>query len=132
MLTSEYVERIAMINNYFHSNYKWKFRNCEDKYAEWEYQYYKGYEKNLKELEFICNIIFSDMEFSNGIPIKNNDGNIIGACLIGNETIHPNMNGFYQGDRDYNVYIVFCLCQYGMWIHEARSQDAIDRYINEI
>ena len=72
------------------------------------------------------------MNFTNGNPIKNDIGETIGAYIIGTETIHPNINGLYQGTSDYTVYMIFCLCQYGMWIHQTASNEQLQKYIEEL
>ncbi|MGK4040902.1 hypothetical protein AB0Y20_01275 [Heyndrickxia oleronia] len=53
MYSSEFDERIKIITNYFRNEYKWKFNEYGD------YTYYKG-KRNLKELEFMVDLVLGD------------------------------------------------------------------------
>ncbi len=117
-----------MLNEYFNNNYKWN--DNED--SCFQYQHYKGFKKNLNELEFISKIIFPDMEFKDGKPIQNNDKKLIGAYIIGNERINSNINGLHQGDGDYIVYLFLGLCENGFFMHQTSSEQNMINYINEL
>ena len=129
MVTSEFIERLKMINNYFLNNYKWKPKSdaCLS-----EYQYYKGYVRNLEELKFITGIIFPDMNFYDNGKIFNTTKQEIGAYIVGTEIIHPNINGIHQSDSDSTVYLAIGLCQFGMFIHRTYNRSCINDYLRTL
>lgn len=120
---SEFNSRITMLREYYQNTYKWKIDEAGD------YKYYKG-KRNLKELEFMVNLILGDeIELINSKYVKNYEGKISGGEVIGKCYVDAEFNGMKQGTEGADIYVVFCLYETGYYSDQS---DSLDRLLNRL
>ncbi|WP_460271886.1 hypothetical protein [Bacillus sp. NEAU-Y102] len=92
----------GVIAKYFRSEHRWRYDEDEG-----ELRYYKG-KRNLKELEFIADMVFGDISdvVQKGY-YYNTDGECTGAYIVIHLYVDADFNGANQGTAgDYSYLIV--------------------------
>lgn len=120
MNASSFEERKRNLYRYFTNRDKWR------EIESGEIFYYKG-KRNLKELQFILDLVFGDKYQAISTEyFYNNEKRIIGGSVICEMYVDADFNGWYQGTAGATVFTKFTLVETSYFVVQSSTLEGLN------